>query len=144
MAETTGVMNGRLLLYEINTSGSTYVAVGCATECSLSIDRDTRETTCAQSGDFREYLYGLINASGSFSGLFAMDESNQNFEDIGDLLLAGTTKTVKFTTGAADDREWSGTALFTNVSMQSGQNGQNVTYSGNIQFTGTLSKATIV
>lgn len=136
-------MNGRLLLFEVNTTGSTYVAVGCATECSMSIDRETRETTCAQSGDYRTFLSGLITATGSFSGLFAMDESNTGFEDFYDYLTTGTAKTVKLTTGATDDREWSGSALFTNVSIQSGQNGQNVTYSGNIQFTGTISKATI-
>lgn len=140
---TTGVVNGRLLLYKVNTTGTTYVAVGCATECSLSFDRETRETTCAQSGDDREFLYGLKTATGSFSGLFAFDDANHAFEDFYDLLAAGTTKTVKFTTGVVGDIEWSGTALFTNVSVQSGQNGQNVTYSGNIQFTGSITKTTI-
>lgn len=140
---TTGVVNGRLLLFEINTETTTYVAVGCATECSLSIDRDTRETTCADTGDYRTFLSGLITGTGSFSGLFAFDDSNQNAIDIYDWLTAGTAKTVKFTTGVTGDVEISASALFTNISLQSGQNGQNVTYSGNIQLTGTISKATI-
>lgn len=144
MAETTGVINGRLLLFKVNTTGSTYVAVGCATESSMSIDNSVRETTCAQSGTFREYLDGLIGATGSFSGLAAMDDSNHGFEDFADWILAGGAKTVKLTTGVVDDREYSGSALLTNVSVQSGQNGANVTYSGNFQFTGTISKATIV
>lgn len=140
---TTGIVNGRLLLFEVNTTGSTYVAVGCATECSMSIDRETRETTCAQSGDYRSFLSGLITATGSFSGLMALDETNVGFEDFYDYLTAGTAKTVKLTTGESGDTEWSGSALFTNISIQSGQNGQNVTFSGNLQFTGTISKATI-
>lgn len=141
---TTGVVNGRLLLFEVDEGSSTYVATGCATECSISFDRETRETTCAQSGDNREYLYGLKTATGTFAGLFAFDDSNHSGIEFYDSLDGGTIENVKFTTGVVGDVEWSGSALFTNVSIQSGQNGQNVTYSGNVQFTGAITKATIV
>ena len=109
----------------------------------MSFDRETRETTCAQTGDDREYLYGLKTASGSFSGLMAFDDANHTAEEFYDALDNGTVETVKFTTGVNGDTEWSGSALITNLSIQSGQNGQNVTYSGNFQFTGAITKGTV-
>lgn len=140
---TTGVINGRLLLFKVNTVSTTYVAAGCATECSLSFDQELRETTCAQSGANREFLPGLLTATGSFSGLHAFDDSNFAGEDFYDWLAAQTAKTVKFTTGVTGDIEFSGSAYVTNVTMQGGQNGQNATYSGSVQFTGAMTKATV-
>lgn len=140
---TTGVVNGRLTLFRINTVSTTYVAVGCATECTMTIEVETRETTCAQAGDFRTYLPGLINASGSFGGLVAFDDTAYAPDDFMTWILSPGLKTVKFDSAVTGDPTLSGSAILTNITFQSGQNGQNMTYSGNLQFTGTITQGTV-
>lgn len=140
---TTGVVNGRLTLFRVNTVSTTYVAVGCATECTLTIEVETRETTCAQSGDFRTHLPGLISGSGSFGGLVAFDDANYGPDDFGTWILSPALKTVKFDSAVSGDPTWSGSAILTNITYQSGQNGQNMTYSGSFQFTGTITQGTV-
>ena len=140
---TTGVVNGRLTLFRINTVSTTYVAAGCATECTMNITVDTRETTCAQSGDWRTYLAGLQSATGTFSGLVAFDDSNYAPDDFMTWILSPGAKTVKFDSAVTGDPSLSGSAILTNVTFQSGQNGQNMTYSGNLQFTGTITQGTV-
>lgn len=140
---TTGVVNGRLTLFRFNTVSTTYVAVGCATESTMTIEVETRETTCAQSGDFRTYLPGLINASGTFGGLVAFDDSNYAPDDYTTWILSPAVKLIKFDSAVSGDLSLSGSAILTNITFQSGQNGQNMTYSGNIQFTGTVTAGTV-
>jgi hypothetical protein len=140
---TTGVVNGRLTLFRINTTSTNYLAAGCATECTLTIEVETRETTCAQSGDFRTYLPGLISGSGSFSGLVAFDDANYAPDDLGTWILAPAVKLCKFDSAVSGDPSWAGSVILTNVTFQSGQNGQNMTYSGSIQFTGTITQGTV-
>lgn len=140
---TTGVANGKLTLFRINTVSTTYVATGCATEATMTIEVETRETTCAQSGDFRTYLPGLITASGSFGGLVAFDDANFAPDDFMTWVLSPAAKTVKFDSAVTGDPSLSGSAILTNVTFQSGQNGQNMTYSGNFQFTGTVTQGTV-
>lgn len=140
---TTGVVNGRLTLFRINTVSTTYVATGCATEATMTIEVETRETTCAQSGDFRTYLPGLITASGSFGGLVAYDDSAYAPDDFTTWVLSPALKTVKFDSAVTGDLSLSGSAILTNVTFQAGQNGQNMTYSGSFQFTGTITAGTV-
>ena len=140
---TTGVVNGRLTLFRFNTVSTTYVAVGCATECSMTIEVETRDTTCAQSGDFRTYLPGLVSGTGSFGGLVAYDDANYAPDDYTTWVLAPAVKLIKFDSAVTGDLSLSGSAILTNITFQSGQNGQNMTYSGSLQFTGTITAGVV-
>ena len=139
---TTGIVNAKLLTFYKDVSG-TQTAIACATEASISFEKEMRETTCKESGDYRTYLPSFTTATGSFSGLFAYDATNYSAEDIYTDLNAGTSITVRFSTEVNGDTYWSASAYVTSLSISSGQNGDNVTYSGAFQLTGTITKGTV-
>lgn len=138
MAQTAGIVNAKLLTFYKTTT-----AIACATEATISFEKEMRETTCKESGDYRTYLPSFLNATGSFSGLFAFDATNYSAEDIYDDLAAGTSVTIKFSTENSGDTYWSGSAFITSLSISAGNTGENATYSGGFQFTGTITKGTV-
>lgn len=142
---TTGIVNAKLLTFYKGVGSPTPVqtAIACATEATINFEKEMRETTCKESGDNRTYLPSFTNMTGSFSGLFAYDATNYNAEDIYDDLAAGTLITVRFSTQVTGDTYWQASAYVTSLSISSGQNGENVTYSGNLQFTGAITKAVV-
>lgn len=142
MAQTAGIVNAKILTIYKNVS-SVQTAIACATSASISFEKEMRETTCKESGDYRTYLPSFMNATMSFSGLFAYDATNYSAEDIYTDLAAGTSITVRFSTENTGDIYWSASGYVTSLSIESGQNGENVTYSGSIQLTGTISTGTV-
>lgn len=142
MAQTAGIVNAKILTIYKNVSG-VQTAIACATSASISFEKEMRETTCKESGDYRTYLPSFMNATMSFSGLFAYDATNYSAEDIYTDLAAGTSITVRFSTENTGDIYWSASGYVTSLSIESGQNGENVTYSGSIQLTGTISTGTV-
>lgn len=142
MAQTAGIVNAKILTIYKNVS-SVQTAIACATSASISFEKEMRETTCKESGDYRTYLPSFMNGTMSFSGLFAYDATNYSAEDIYTDLAAGTSITVRFSTENTGDIYWSASGYVTSLSIESGQNGENVTYSGSIQLTGTISTGTV-
>ena len=142
MAQTAGIANAKILTIYKNVS-SVQTAIACATSASISFEKEMRETTCKESGDYRTYLPSFMNGTMSFSGLFAYDATNYSAEDIYTDLAAGTSITVRFSTENTGDIYWSASGYVTSLSIESGQNGENVTYSGSIQLTGTISTGTV-
>lgn len=139
---TTGIVNAKLLTFYKDVTG-TKTAIACATEATINFEKEMRETTCKESGDNRTYLPSFTNATGSFSGLFSFDATNYSAEDVYTDLAAGTSITVRFSTEVSGDIYWQASAFVTSLSISSGQNGENVTYSGNLQFTGAITKGTV-
>ena len=142
MPQTAGIVNAKILTIYKNVSG-TQTAIACATSARINFATEMRETTCKESGDYRTYLPSFINATMNFSGLFAFDATNYSAEDIYDDLAAGNSVTVRFSTENSGDIYWSAAGFVTSLTIDSGQNGENVTYSGSIQLTGTISKGTV-
>jgi hypothetical protein len=124
---TTGVINTKLMKIYV---GST--AITCQTDGSLSITNETRETTCKDSGQWKEYLYGQTSWEISGTALASFD-GTQNIDEMTPLVLNQTVSTVAFKTGVSGDAIFGGSVLWTKFDVQSAGTNQNVT----ISYTGT-------
>ena len=136
---TTGPINSKLM--RIST-GATPTAITCQTDATLTVSNGTRQTTCKDSGQWEEYLYGQTSWSMSGSALFSFDGAN-NAEDIYDIAAGQTTIAVVYQTGVTGDIKWSGTALVTEWEVSSPGQNENVTVNYTFQGTGALTKTTV-
>jgi hypothetical protein len=79
---------------------------------------------------------GTKSATITVNGLVAL-ENTANADKLGDLIIAGTAATVKFSTNTSGDKYWYFSGYVTSVSIDS-PNDAPVTYSATIESTGTI------
>lgn len=136
MAQTAGKMNGTDLAFYVDGA-----LIGHATEGSISVSEEPRDTTTKQSGGWRELAEGLRSWSGSTSHFHAED-ATVNVDDLYAHILARTSVEVLFSTEQTGDKRWSGTARVTSVEVSAGVE-DNVTLSVSFEGTGALAYETI-
>lgn len=134
---TTGVVNSKLMKIKF---GGTFIT--CQTNADLSVTNGTRQTTCKDSGQWEEFLYGQTNWTMSGDLLFSYDAA-QGHEDIYDVAVAQTMASLIYGTGVSGDVHWSGTAVITEWSMSSPGQNENVTGAYSFQGSGALVKFTL-
>lgn len=116
--------------------------ITCQTNADLSVTNGTRQTTCKDSGQWEEFLYGQTNWTMSGDLLFSYDAS-QGHEDIYDVAAGQTLASIIYGTGVSGDVHWSGQAVVTEWSMSSPGQNENVTGAYTFQGTGALTKFTL-
>lgn len=131
---TPGVINTKLLKIYI-ASG----AITCQTDATLSITNETRDTTCKDSGQFKEMLYAQTGWEISGSALGSYDGS-LSIPQLTVLALAQTVSTVSFKTSVSGDDILTGNVLWTKFDIASAGTNQNVTISYTGMGTGALTK----
>lgn len=120
---SVGVVNTKYLKIYV---GST--AITCQTDGSLSITNETRDTTCKDSGQWKELLYAQTGweisgtANGSYDGTMSLNQLTA-------LAIAQTVSTVSFKTAVSGDDILTGTVLWTKLDIASAGTNQNVTIS---------------
>lgn len=131
---TTGVVNTKLLKIYVGSN-----AITCQTDGTLSITSETRETTCKDSGQWKEFLYGQTQweisgtALGSYDGTLSLHQLTA-------LIIAQTESTVSFKTAVSGDDILSGTVIWTKMDIASAGTNQNVTISYTGMGTGALTQ----
>ena len=129
---TAGVVNTKLLKIYVGAT-----AITCQTDGTLSMSSDTRDTTCKDSGQWKEALYGQTGweisgtALGSYDGTFSLNELTA-------LIIAQTVSTVSFKTAVSGDDILTGTVIWTKMDIASAGTNQNVTISYTGMGTGAL------
>jgi predicted secreted protein len=108
---SVGVVNTKLMKWFV---GST--AITCQTDGTLSITNDTRDTTCKDSGQWKELLYAQTGWE-----------------------MSGTA-TVSFKTAVSGDDIYTGTVIWTKMDIASAGTNQNVTISYTGMGTGVLTQ----
>jgi len=112
------------------------------TSSDLSIDNNVRETTSKTSGDWQSFVKGIKGWTISGEALVLSETasvgSKKTAGDIYAYLVGGAAVTVKLATPVATDGYYEGSAIFNNMSINSGNSGDNVTYSFSLQGTGEL------
>ncbi|HMA78192.1 MAG TPA: phage tail tube protein [Candidatus Paceibacterota bacterium] len=136
MAQTTGIMNGTDLSVYFNATDGSETVIAHATECSISISEDARDTTTKQSSGWRELLEGLRSWSVSTSHLFAEDASN-GLQEIWSELNNRAEVSLLFTNENTGDYRWNGRARIASIEKNAGTE-DNVTYSVTFEGTGAL------
>ena len=131
---SVGVVNTKYLKIYV---GST--AIACQTDGSLSITDETRDTTCKDSGQWKELLYAQTGweisgtANGSYDGTMSLNQLTA-------LAIAQTVSTVSFKTAVSGDDVLTGTVLWTKLDIASAGTNQNVAISYAGMGTGALTQ----
>lgn len=131
---SVGVVNTNLLKIYV---GST--AITCQADGSLSITNETRDTTCKDSGQFKELLYAQTGWEISGTALGSYD-GTMSLHQLTALAIAQTVSTVSFKTAVSGDDILTGTVLWTKLDIASAGTNQNVTISYTGMGTGTLTQ----
>lgn len=134
---TTGVVNSKLM--KIKHAGT---FITCQANAELKVTNGTRQTTCKDSGQWEEFLYGQTNWAMSGDLLFSYDASEGGV-DIYDVAVGQTVTSIIYGTGVTGDIHWSGDALVTEWSLSSPGQNENVTCAYTFQGTSELAKFTL-
>lgn len=140
---TTGIIDGRLLKIWKNVGG-TLTPVACATECSISLSKSTRDITCKDSdAGYQDFLAGVTSGTISVSGLYSQSATNIKADALYDDFTAGTPVTIRFSTEVSGDTYYECQAIITSWEVSSPNSGDNVTYSATFQIKGAITKDTV-
>jgi hypothetical protein len=131
---SVGVVNTKLMKWFV---GST--AITCQTDGTLSITNDTRDTTCKDSGQWKELLYAQTGWEMSGTALGSYD-GTMSLHQLVVLALAQTVSTVSFKTAVSGDDIYTGTVIWTKMDIASAGTNQNVTISYTGMGTGVLTQ----
>lgn len=116
------------------------VIVGCAKSGSLEITRGTEETTCDDSGNWKESKAGIMEWNMSIEGVVKYD-NQVNFEEFFDALVLGDPVEMKFGTEVTGDIVFSGNAIITSLSKNKNEGRAVASYSLSVEGTGPLNKS---
>lgn len=108
---------------------------------SVSFSTDTRETTTKDSGAYKEYLATRNDTTIGFEGLYTSTASSTGFEDILGWKEAGTMIFWEMGTGVTGSPKWTGQGIITSLDIDA-PDGDNITFTGSIQGSGTVTVAT--
>tara|TARA_R100001369_G_scaffold73941_1_gene102604 strand:- start:791 stop:1240 length:450 start_codon:yes stop_codon:yes gene_type:complete len=143
MAETTGIINGSNLKVTLAAVGASEVLVNNLTDCSISTNVDMRDTTTKSNSGYKALLPGMMEATLSFSGMFANDATN-GFHELFDFQNAKTKLDVKLTqiigsgsTPNAGDMEFEAKGFITALDLTGGTE-DNATFTCQIQLVETI------
>jgi len=124
--------------------------LGCATDFSLSVDRDLIEVAClSDTTGFKQSVPDLVGWSMSFSGLVmqeaSVDSGRASFYDLMDNLIGNTDASVGvyILPDVSANTYWTGAGYIASLSMDGGV-GSAVTFSGEVTGTGALVGTTTV
>jgi len=118
--------------------------LGCATDFSLSVNKDIIEIACMTSSS-KEKIPDLYNWSISFSGMVikttAKAAGTTGIEDLMSSIMSDASVSVYVLPDVASNKYWSGGGYLASVSMDGGT-GAGVTFSGEISGDGALTEQT--
>jgi hypothetical protein len=122
--------------------------LGCTTDFSMDINRETIDKTCMESALAKEYMSGRYDWKVSFSGMLpkstTIDAGKQSFENLLTKMLTSTSDPsvyVHILPNVSTNSYWKGVGLLRTMNY-SGSGESMVTYTGEIQGTGILTKYT--
>lgn len=110
---------------------------------SISLTTDTREVTTKDSGTYKEHLPTRNDATIDFEGLYTTTATAAGFEDLLGWKEAGSLVYWELGTGVTGSPKWTGTGYITSLDVDA-PDGDNVTFSGSIQSTGTITVGSYV
>ena len=137
MAADTGVNDGGLARLTIGGTVVTHLI-----NCSLSYSHDPREvTTKTSSSGAKEYLGGLTGWTMSGEAYFAEDAA-YNHSDVHALISAQTLVNCQYgtTSASGSNKIYKGDAYITANNRTAGNQGENESYTVEIQGTGALTE----
>lgn len=117
-----------------------------ATNCSISITMETRETSSKDiTGNWTDAEAAKLSYTISAEGLYSQDDTidaaaRADIKQLADYIIARTAIAWKMTTDVTGDEEMSGTALVTSVDFDF-PDAENGTWSISLQGKGAITQA---
>lgn len=133
---TSGIMNGTLIGVYV---GGTLISH--ATEGSISLNMDTRDSTTKDAAGQRALLEGVKSGTISVSALYA-DDAAAGVDELMAAWAARTTVTVKFSTEVSGDSFWSAAAFVTSLEVNAAME-DNASYAATFELTGAITYGTV-
>lgn len=155
MSETRVTQGGDLMLFVKGISG-TPKSIAQATSHSLSVTFETSETTSKDAGGYwKSFDYKSAAWTATSENLVSDSSDGMTFDELFDLSVlktpielvfgpkadadAGKTEVPEGGWGPSDGHYWTGKGIITSLELTA-QNGDNATFSVNIQGTGELKR----
>tara|TARA_R100000742_G_C4187000_1_gene20288 strand:+ start:12 stop:419 length:408 start_codon:yes stop_codon:yes gene_type:complete len=131
---TTGIINGTSLLVYVDGT-----ALMHSTSGTLTLNMDTRDATTKESGGWKDVLEAGRNWSIEAEGMYALDSSNKDWQDLFSAMNTRSTVALQFKTSDAADKYYSGSAYVTSISQEAPTE-DSTSYSVSFEGTGTLAE----
>lgn len=141
MATLDPIDGGSLTIRIVTAAVAT--AIQNLTSNSFSSSRDTREVTTKNSGTHKEFRVTYLDKTISFEGLLHHTAATAGFEDLRTAHEAGTQIEWEWGTGVSASPKVSGTGYIVSLE-EDASDGDNATFSGEIQNTGDPVSGTYV
>ena len=139
---STGIQDGGIARLIVNAPAVGTVVTHLI-NCSLSYSHDPREITSkSSSGGAKEYAAGLTGWTMSGEAYFAED-ATYGHEQIHALISARTLVQVQYGSRVAGDNIYRGAAFITANNRTAGNQGENESYTIEIQGSGALTEAVL-
>jgi TP901-1 family phage major tail protein len=131
------IINGHNLRWKIGG-----VAIAKATDCTISISGETRDTShkdigTGEGAGWAGASYGKKSWEGTCSALYAEDDS---FETLWDAFNGNTAIAVEFSDGVVGNKKFTGSAIITSLEQNAPDN-EDVTFSVSFAGNGALTRA---
>lgn len=140
MAQTAGtVLAKNMAIYKKGVSDT---LITCQVDATLSMETNTFETTCKDSGAWAEPRPGTKSWSMTGTGNFAED-ATYGFLDLQTLWDDQTEAEFVLTTGNTGDTEFYGNCYVTSLELNSSGNDAAVTFSFTLTGAGALTAAIV-
>ena len=148
MAETTGIINGSNLKVTLAAVDASEIMVNNLTDCSISTNVDMRDTTTKSNAGYKALLPGMMEATLSFSGMFANDATH-GFHELFDYQNLKTKLDIKLTqivgsgsTPNPDDMEFVAKGYITSLDLTGGVE-DNASFSATVQLVESIAYSVI-
>lgn len=121
---TTGKFNAKLLKLFVSTNLVTpaYTAVGCETSNTFSVNGDTIDASCKDTGGWGDFILGEKSWEMSLDALTLFDATLGATQILG-YIANDTEILVKITTDVTGDPVWSGNAIVSTFEHTGDNNG---------------------
>lgn len=139
---TPGKINSTLLRI---MWGSPMVALACATDANMSLSSEIRDTTCKDTGGWRDLLSGMKSGQFTTTGLYMDDDvpADAGFKHLFTAWDNGDPVPIEFTTNQTGDTKFSCNAIITQLDLGSPGVNQNVTWTVTLEIAGTVTMSVI-
>lgn len=132
-------------------SGTIMVSVGgvvthCLTSANFSMSAETVDTTCHNTAGDRSNRAGAKSRSVAFSGWYTDGDhaTEKEPDDFVTLFDAQTVVTVRWGSMVSGKKYYEASAVLSDFSMEAGDTGSNISYSGTFTISGAVTAGTTV
>lgn len=138
---TAGIVNTKLIKIQYNDAPNTPAVITCLTNAELSITNEMFDTTCKDSGQFKEVIPGQTSGTLSGEAFVAYDSAN-GFDEVSTDTLSQAKLEWVYGTGVSGDTKFSGQGYFSQFTTSAPGQNEGSTFTFEITCTGTITKGT--